>query len=148
MKHKLLYLVAAAALLMVGCLKSTSDIQNRSANNAVSGTFTGTFRLLHRSNDKVPFDTTKCNITVTVNPSGNTYTVTGDTATVHAGSHGNYAISYPYIQFVDATYPKTGTPSKTHLNGIYEYYYDGTVFQMLANSIDTLSLQYDLKKSQ
>jgi hypothetical protein len=147
MKHKLLYLIAAAALLMVGCFKSPSSIANPTTN-VVSGTFTGQFRLLHRSNDKVPFDTTKCNITLTLNSSTGAYTVTGDTTTVHAGSYGNYGVSAPYIQFVDATYPKSGTPTKTHLNGIYQYYYDGTVFQMLAYSIDTLSLQYDLKKAQ
>lgn len=145
MKHKLLYLIPIVALLMVGCFKKPAV--NTTAST-VSGTFTGTFRLLHRSNDKLPFDTTGCNVVVTINPSGNTYTVTGDTTTVHAGSHGTYSLSAPYIDFVDATYPLTGIPSKTHLNGVYEYYYDGTTFQMLAYSTDTLSLQYDLKKSQ
>lgn len=148
MKHKLLYLIAILALLMVGCFKTTSDIANETNKTPISGTFSGTFRLLHRSTNQVPFDTTSCSITVTVNPSGNTYTVTGDTSKVHAGSHGTYSLSAPYIDFVDATFPKSGIPTKTHLNGIYEYYYDGTVFQMIANSIDTLSLQYDLKKSQ
>src|SRR5579872_5810133 len=148
MKYRLLLLVAAAALLMVGCFKTTSDLANSSNVTAISGTFTGQFRLLHRSTDKVPFDTTSCNITLTINPTGNTYTVTGDTTTVHAGSHGTYAVSSPYIDFSDVTYPKSGIPNKTHLNGIYQFYYDGTNFQMLAYSIDTLSLQYLLKKSQ
>ena len=145
MKKKLLYLLPALALLAVGCLKTTSDIPKQALP---AGKFTGQFRLLHRSTNTVPYDTLKCNLTVTIGGSGNTYTVTGDTATLHAGSSGTYGISSPFISFVDNTYPKSGAPAKTHLNGVYQYYYDGTVFQMLAYSIDTLSLQYDLKKSQ
>ena len=144
MKNKLLYLLPLLAVFVTGCLKRTSDIP---PTPALSGTFTGQFRLLHRSTNKVPFDTTKTNLTITLTSTGN-YTVTGDTSVVHAGSNGKYAASAPYINFVDKTYPISGTPTKTHLNGIYQFYYDGSVFQMLAYSLDTLALQYDLKKSQ
>jgi hypothetical protein len=133
---------------MVGCFKTPTSSSGSPNTSTITGTFTGQFRLLHRHTNTVSFDTTKCNITVTINSSGNTYTVTGDTTTVHAGSHGTYAVSSPFINFVDATYPKAGVPTKTHLNGVYQYYYDGTTFQMLAYSIDTLSLQYDLKRAQ
>jgi hypothetical protein len=111
------------------------------------GTFTGQFRLLHRSTDKVPFDTTSTNIVLTMTSPAYTFTVTGDTSTVHAGSYGTYALNSQEILFTDKTYPKTGIPTKTHLNGLYLYYYDGSTFQMLAYSSDTLSLEYDLKKN-
>lgn len=146
MKKKLLYLLPVLSLLAVGCFKN--QVASPAASGLPSGTFTGQFRLLHRSTDKVPFDTTSCNLTLTLNANNATYAVTGDTSTVHAGSNGTYGISSPYINFTDKTYPKTGAPTKTHLNGLYQYYYDGTVFQMLAYSSDTLSLQYDLKLSQ
>ncbi|HVV54193.1 MAG TPA: hypothetical protein VHC47_02645 [Mucilaginibacter sp.] len=77
-----------------------------------------------------------------------TYAVTGDTSTVHAGSHGVWGIAGTSIAFTDVTFPKSGTTTKTHLNGYYTYYYDGTVFQIVATSLDTLALQYDLKRTQ
>lgn len=144
MNKKLLFLLPALALLTVGCFKT--PVASPTQGGLPSGTFAGKFRLLHRHTNQVKFDTAMCDITVTLNAVGATYTVTGDTSTVHAGSKGTYGISSPYISFTDTTWPKSGTPTKTHLYGLYQYYYDGTVFQMLAYSVDTLSLQYDLKR--
>ncbi len=144
MSKKLLYLFSLLILLGLGCIKEPA---NSIPATGPSGTFAGQFRLLHRSTDKVPFDTTKSNLTITLNSGTNSFAVSGDTTTVHAGSHGTYTISSPYINFTDQTYPKAGTPAKTHLSGLYQYYYDGTVFQLLSYSVDTLSLQYDLKRT-
>ncbi|HVS92504.1 MAG TPA: hypothetical protein VHE59_10745 [Mucilaginibacter sp.] len=144
MKNRILYLLPFA-LLLGGCFKSANDTPPTPIPN---GTFTGTFRLLHRPNTSVVFDTLKANITLTMNSSNFTYAVTGDTATVHAGSKGVWGLSGNYAIFTDQTFPKTGVPTKTHLNGGYVYYYDGSIFQMIAEgAADTLSLQYDLKKS-
>ncbi|MFI5163029.1 MAG: hypothetical protein ACHQHN_17240 [Sphingobacteriales bacterium] len=146
MKFRIIYLLIVVALLGVGCTKLTQTIP--AAPPVPSGTFTGTFRYLHRHTNKVPFDTLQANITVKLltNTSPFSYTVTGDTATVHAGSFGSFSVTSPYIVFTDQTFPTSGTPTKKHLNGAYLYYYDGTVFQMLAYNADTLGVQYDLKK--
>jgi hypothetical protein len=145
MKKNLPYLLLIFLALATGCAKVTTNASPTVA--APSGTFTGEFRLLHRSNDKVPFDTTKAEIVLTLTTPAYSYAVTGDTSTLHAGSFGSYTLNTQEILFTDKTYPVSGVPKKTHLNGLYLYYYDGSVFQMLAYSSDTLSLEYDLKKS-
>jgi hypothetical protein len=132
-------ILLAIALLGSGCLKSSTT---STPIPQPSGTFVGTFRALHKKTSNVGYDTTKATIQLVF--SGNTYTVTGDTVTLHAGSFGTYQVDGVFAGFNDKTYPTTGTPAKYHLNGVYQYYYDGNVFQALRNSLDTLSLQYDL----
>jgi hypothetical protein len=144
MKHKLLYLVPLLAVLGTGCVKKATVDPIAEP----SGSYSGQFRVVKRTlaNGVFTYDTLrKANITVTLNGATKLYTVTGDTATAHAGSHGTFAIGPPLINFVDATYSATATPTKTHLTGTYAYYFDGTIFQMAAGP-DTASLQYDLKK--
>jgi hypothetical protein len=144
MKNNLLYLTVVLAMLITGC--STAGLKPAPA---LSGSFSGQFRLLHRHTDAVPFDTLTANITLTLNTSPSTFAITGDTSTVIAGSTGTYelATNGNYILFIDNTLPKTGISSKVHLNGEYVYNYDGTNLQMLAYSLDTLSVQYNLKKN-
>jgi hypothetical protein len=142
MKHKLLYLLLILMVLGTSCLKKATVVPVAEP----SGVFSGQFRLLERKSGASAIDTLeKATISISLNGGTKAYTVTGDTS-VHAGSFGTYTISSPYILFTDKTYPTTGTPTKTHLNGTYQYYYDGTTFQMLAGN-DTLNLQYDLKKT-
>lgn len=145
MKSKLLYSLFSIALLASGCIGSKNT---PTPTNYPSGTFTGQFRLIRNNLNTGKHDTSTANIQLTMNTTTG-YQVTGDTSTLHAGSHGAYAINSNYVQFQDVTLPKTGTPAKTHLNGNYQYYYDGSsVFQMLtASSLDTVVLEYDLKKS-
>ncbi|MGZ3750490.1 MAG: hypothetical protein ACXVB0_22090 [Mucilaginibacter sp.] len=144
MKYKLLYLFAVLAVLIVGCVKSSTSI---TSPPTPSGTFTGQFRYLHRHTNKVPFDTLKATITVKLLTTDNTYAVTGDTATVHAGSYGSFVLTSPYMVFTDKTYSPTAPQTKSHLTGPYLYYYDGTTFQLLSYSVDTIAYQYDLKKT-
>jgi hypothetical protein len=145
MKSKLLYSLFAVIILASGCIGNKNT---PTPTNYPSGTFTGQFRLIRTNITTGVHDTSAANIQLSLNTSTG-FQVTGDTSVLHAGSHGAYAINSSYIEFQDATYPKTGTPKKTHLNGIYQYYYDGSsVFQMLtASSLDTLVLEYDLKKT-
>ncbi|TFF35387.1 hypothetical protein [Mucilaginibacter psychrotolerans] len=110
-----------------------------------NGTFAGEFRRLHRSTGASKIDTLKANISVTLN-SDFTYKVTGDTSTVHAGSIGLWNISANSIKFQDNTYSATSTIRKVRLFGEYDYAYDGTSLKIAVNSVDTLSLQYDLKR--
>ena len=145
MKHKLLYIIPVAALLLFGCFGTKN-----SPTPTLSGTFSGQFRLFHRHTTTSPFDTLKANITLTLNPApSSSFAVTGDTSTVIAGSKGTYqlALNGNFILFVDSTIPKTGTSTKAHLNGEYIYSFDGNSLQMIANSLDTLQVQYDLKKN-
>jgi hypothetical protein len=117
------------------------------------GTYSGEFRRLHiHPDNRTIVDTEKTNLVVHFDPvSVGTYTVTGDTSTIHAGSKGNFQVdaNNSALFFIDKTYPATGTPSKTHLNGGYLYNYDGTSLKMAApfTAADTIALQYDLKRT-
>ncbi|MFD0792856.1 hypothetical protein ACFQZX_04465 [Mucilaginibacter litoreus] len=137
---KALFFLPLLLVFTAGCLS------NKSGDPAPdpSGTFKGEFRRITRGESN-SIDTVKTDIVLTITP-GVGYSVTGDTLTVHAGSKGHYGISGNGIMFVDDTYPKTGMPEKAHLNGEYLFLYNGSVFQMVRSTGDTLSLQYDLKK--
>jgi hypothetical protein len=69
---------------------------------------------------------------------------------VHAGSYGGYVVnpSSGKILFVDKTFPLTGTPTKIHLSGLFDYSFDGTTLQIAYRSYaDTLTLYYKFKKN-
>ena len=144
MKHQLIFLLPLLVLFMAGCMKSTPDIPPQPLP---SGTFTGTFKMLHRHTDKVPYDSVKTNLTLTLQPAVNAFAVTGDTSTVHAGSFGSFSFLSQYIEFSDKTYSATSTSSKMHLNGTYFFNYDGTNLVIEATSSDTLTVGYFLKKT-
>jgi hypothetical protein len=139
---RLIYVLPLLMALAAGCFNNNGS---QPAPDP-SGTFTGQFRRITRKLNQTTIDTVKANISVVIEP-GIGYHVLGDTATLHAGSKGHYGINGNGIMFVDSTYPTTGIPAKNHLNGEYAFVYDGIVFQMVRTSGDTLSLQYDLKKT-
>jgi hypothetical protein len=148
MKFKLLYLLTAVALAIYGCGGSKTN----DAQPIPDGTYSGEFRRLHiHSENRSIIDTVKTNLTVYFSPvSSGTFTVTGDTSTVHAGSKGSFIADGPNhtLFFIDNTYPKVGTPAKTHLSGSYGYQLDGSGLKIAAyGPQDTLALQYDLKKT-
>lgn len=148
MKFKLLYLLTLLAAIVYGCGGS----KNSNVQPIPDGTYSGEFRRLHiHSNNTSIIDTMKTNLVVYISPvSTGTYTVTGDTSTVHAGSKGSFIAdgANHTMFFIDNTYPKSGPVTKTHLNGSYAYSYDGSAFKMVAyGPLDTLVLQYDLKKT-
>ena len=142
MKPKLLYALLILVVAASGCFT------NKSAPTPIpAGTFTGEFRRVHVNLKTTVADTQKANITLNLDLTTG-FAVTGDTSTVHAGSHGGYSISSTYALFNDVTYSPTAKQTKVHLAGTYSYYYDGSTFQMVLNSaFDTLSYQYDLKKT-
>jgi len=146
MKNKLLYLAPVLVFFIAGCFNDkVSPVPTLAA-----GTYSGQFRLFHRHLTTSPFDTLKANITLTLsNTPANSFSLSGDTATVIAGSKGTYQLASNgnFILFIDSTIPATGTSSKAHLNGEYIYSYDGNALQMIASSADTLQVQYDLKKN-
>ena len=139
---KLIYFLPAIVLLGYGC----ANIPAPAPARLTSGNFSGQFRLVHTHARTGVRDTSKANISLSLDLTTG-YKVTGDTTTLIAGSYGGYAVAASYISFNDVTYPKTGIPLKTHLNGTYTYTYDGSALQMVFNNAqDTLSYQYDLKK--
>ena len=145
MKNKLLYLLLLLVILAVGCAKTHND--GLPASAIPSGTFAGQFKFYHRHTNQVPYDSLMANISVKLSSSDYTFTVTGDTATLHAGSYGTWGINSPYMIFNDKTYSSTAPITKTHLSGYYLYNYDGTNLILYASSSDTLILGYTLKKT-
>ena len=143
MKHKLLYLLLLLGFVAAGCLKT------QKAADPVPiplGTFTGQFKVFHRHTGAVPFDSTKTALTVKLTTPGYTYTVTGDTSTLHAGSYGTYAGNAAALLFTDKTYSASNPFTKWHLSGLYNYSYDGTNLTIYYSSADTLVVGYALKK--
>ncbi len=142
MKHKLLYILPFV-IALGSCVKKSTPTPVLTP----TGTFTGTFTRLHQNPKTSKIDTLKANLQLALT-SNNNFVITGDTSTVHAGSYGTYGFSSIYsnlIQFIDKTAPTTGISVKSHLNGVYQYYYDGSVFQLSASN-DTLAYLYNLKK--
>ncbi len=142
MKHKLLCLFPILAILTAGCIKNAPVAP---PPPMPSGTFSGQFKLFHRHTTQVPFDSVKTNLTIKFQTSDNTFTVTGDTSTVHAGSYGTFGLYQPYIGFNDKTFSALHF-TKSHLNGYYLYNYDGTNLVIYVSSADTLLAGYSMKR--
>lgn len=147
MKTKLLPLLIAAIVLTVfisSCLKPASN----PAPVIPTGNFAGTFTRLHLNLTKNKVDTITAQLTLTMS-STTGYAVGGDTSH-HAASHGSYAVDGVNIAFSDLTLPSTAngtipTPTKTHLNGVYQYsYVAGSSLQIQAVG-DTLAYYYNMK---
>ena len=144
MKHQLLYLFALLGILTTGCAKSAKQPP---PPPTPSGTFTGQFIYLHRHTSSKPFDTVKTNITIKFVTPDFTFSVTPSDSTIHKPSHGVFGVNPPYLVFSDKTYTTVPPPTIAHLNGYYLYNYDGKTLKMLAYSLDTLALEYNLTKA-
>ncbi len=99
MKNKLIYLIPYLLALATGCIKNT---QSTSTANLPSGTITGQFIRLHKNTQTSKVDTLRANLQLVMSTATG-FAVTGDTATVHAGSYGGYQINAVNILFSDAT---------------------------------------------
>jgi hypothetical protein len=142
MKKQLLFTLISLGVLTTGCLK-----QNNDTTPVVQpqGKFSGTFYRIHKAPTVAKFDTIKLSMQIEL--LSNTFKITGDT-TKHAGSFGNFDYNQSQIQWIDATVPagsSTVKLPKYHLNGIYNYSYNGTALKFEAYN-DTLKYFYDLKK--
>jgi len=122
--------------------------QNDSVPTVVlpTGSFSGTFMKIRLAPGTAKYDTTTANLQLTLSQTSG-FAVTGDTSTLHAGSYGAYAANAYYMQFVDKTYNPNVQPVKYHLEGIYNYAYDGSNLLIYVNYADTLSLQYHFTKN-
>lgn len=142
MKLKPIYLLPVI-LLASACLKDTKtpDVQP----NYPLGAFAGKFTRIHTNPATLKKDTAYATIQLAMSSSTG-FAVTGDTATVHAGSKGGFGGTVNVVDFNDVTWSSPISKNKTHLHGIYNYTFNGTAFQMQGVSGDTLKYQYDLIK--
>lgn len=138
---RLIYFLPALLLLAAGCFNN----DNPTPVIAPEGTFTGEFRLLRKLPNIAKIDTQKATIQLVITPSVG-FKVLGDTTTLHAGSRGHYGFSGNSARFIDSTF-KANKYTKRYLQGDYLYVYNGTILQLVRTSGDTVSYQYDLKKT-
>jgi len=143
MRLKQLYLLPIIVVLSIGCAKQKPAPQP----SFLQGTYTGPFMLIHMHKNSTKPDTSKATVLLSMQ-ANSSYQVSGDTSTLHAGSHGTFVInSGTIIQFFDQTYPFTGTPAKIHLSGTYQFTYDNVVLRLNGNDpADTVLYQYVLQK--
>ncbi|MDN3581346.1 hypothetical protein [Mucilaginibacter flavus] len=144
MKRFLSYLLPILLIFAVACSpKSTSTVVP-----APSGTFSGQFRF-YTKNSSGNYDSLRTSITLKLTTDYH-FKVTGDTSTVHAGSHGTFSYDGYYMLFGDSTYSATAPKTKKHLSGLFQYLYDGTNLKMLrstsGSSPDTIG-RYDLSRT-
>ncbi len=134
----------AVIMLFTGLLLGSCIKKDNTPIPSPNGKFDGEFRMLRKKSVGPGYDTViKSTIRLTTSPDSG-FRVTGDT-TQHAGSRGTYDYNLYYISFADVTYKTTST--KKHLNDLYRYYYDGENFQIARSYLDTLKLQYELKRA-
>jgi len=135
--------VAAIVFLLSACSK-VNDAQPTVV--LPTGNFTGQFMKIHLNPSTSKYDTLKASLNLTLSQTTG-FAVTGDTSTLHAGSFGSYAANAYYMQFIDQTYIPAKPGTKYHLDGVYNYAYNGTQLVMYVNYADTLSLQYNFTKT-
>ena len=144
MKHKLPGLLLLFVVFASGCTVN----QGAPAPSLPTGVFYGVFTRKHINSNGV-IDSAKANVQLQLETATG-FRVTGDTATLQAGSYGSYSLTSQsgILQFNDKTYPLTGTSLKVHLSGIYEFVYTGTGLQLLGyGARDTLSFYYNLTRT-
>ncbi|MDB5029614.1 hypothetical protein [Mucilaginibacter sp.] len=147
MKKKLVYLLPLLMALAVSCVKQAHDPSNDISNYPYPlGTFSGKFTRIHKNIKTLKLDTATAAIQLVLSTATG-YAVTGDTATVHAGSYGSFSENAFNIVFNDSTYPLMGFPKKTHLAGVYAYSMSGLNFTITATDGDSLAYKYDLTKT-
>ena len=153
MKRNLFLVLPLLALIVLGeaCSTKSDPIP---APTPPLGTFSGTGKLLVRKSGNTTYDTVKkASPLLLTMTSSNTFKVTGDTLTIHAGSKGRFQIAYAsngtFFNFIDSTY-KAGPQAKIHLAGVYQYAYDNSTGGLIiqrTNSVQDSVLRYDLKKT-
>jgi len=143
MKLKAIYLLLPVALLASACLKEPNTPTE--TPNYPLGAFAGKFTRIHLNKATSKTDTAYATIQLAMSSSTG-FAVTGDTATVHAGSKGGFGGTVSEIGFNDITWGSPVSKNKTHLHGTYSYTFNGTILQINGMSGDTLSYRYDLTK--
>jgi len=138
------FLPIAAIILFLSACSKVNDTQP--AVILPTGNFTGQFLRIRLNPTTSKYDTSKASLQLSLSQSAG-FAITGDTSTLHAGSHGSYAANAYYMQFIDQTYIPASPGPKYHLQGVYNYAYNGTQLLIYVSYADTLSLQYNFTKS-
>jgi hypothetical protein len=129
---------------LAGCAKKPATVNYQ--QTLPVGTFTGVFIRLHLTHATGKIDTVNANLLLALDASGN-FAVTGDTS-LHAASMGKYGFGVnDDLIFTDKTLPTTGTPTKSHLSGDYQFTYNSGLLEMLKLVGDSLSYQYQFTKN-
>jgi len=147
MKTKLLYIFPLLVAIVSSC--ANTSIPKPAPEQTPGGTFSGKFTLYHLHSKTGAVDSSSTNLQLTLEGSAG-FKVTGDTTTLHAGSYGPYFVnsSVGNMQFNDVTFPASGSPTKVHLSGVYNYRYDGATLQMAAyGPLDTLTYYYRMTRT-
>lgn len=146
MKRNLLYLLPLFLVFMLG--EACSPKSDPVPVPTPFGTYSGKFKLLVKNSSKGGYDTVKKDsaLILKLSSTGN-FAVTGDTATVHAGSKGLYNYDSAFMGFLDSTYRAVVQP-KFHLAGTYRYAYSGDRLQLQRTNLAQDSvLFYDFNKT-
>jgi hypothetical protein len=146
MKSTIFFTLAIATALLSSCSTNNNVLPTAPAPY---GTFTGQFKLYHinPATNTARIDSAYIDLSL---ETATGFKVTGDTLKLHAGSYGNYLgnAGSMQIEFADKTAPTSGTPTKVHLNGIYQYSYNGNILQLLAyGPQDTLQYYYKFTRT-
>ena len=146
MKNSLLYFLLLPLLFICGC--SVNKSADATPADIPVGTFTGHFEIIHNKSSTI--DSASATITLDMEAATG-FKITGDTSSVHEASYGGFIVyatnSTIYFQDHD-TYQAAGAPAKVHLNGLYNYTYNGSLLEIgYVSSPDTLILKYNLKKT-
>ncbi|HEX8022489.1 hypothetical protein [Mucilaginibacter sp.] len=142
MKRNLFYLLPLLLTLGVACSPKNEVVPVAQPQ----GNFTGTFGALVKKASGAGYDTIRDTISLKLTATGSLFKVAANTRK-HVASYGAFAYNGYYIQFNDSLAVVPGV-NKFHLSKVYQYYYDGNVLQMQRNTNgDTLTVQYNLKKT-
>ncbi|MEO6151484.1 MAG: hypothetical protein ABIP28_15040 [Mucilaginibacter sp.] len=141
MKKEFFGLLIILLVIIAGCTK----VQEQPPLAIPEGKFTGKFTRLHLNPSNNKIDTLSANFVITFSAATG-YAVLSDTSIVHAGSKGSYIVDPYFMQFTDSTIPAGPVPTtgKTHLAGVYDYYYKSPVLKFSRTTSDTLGYSYDL----
>lgn len=141
MKRNLFYLLPLLLTLGVACSPKNEVVPVAQPQ----GNFTGVFGALVKKTSGAGYDTIRDTIALKLT-AASLFKVAANTRK-HVASYGAFVYNGYYIQFNDSLAVTPGI-NKFHLKGVYQYYYDGNVFQLQRNSNgDTLTVQYNLKKT-
>ncbi|RYY36178.1 MAG: hypothetical protein EOP46_07400 [Sphingobacteriaceae bacterium] len=145
MKKKTINVLAVVALfsgiMFTSCLKDKNEV---TPAPSITGNFDGVFKKLKKRTTGTGFDTVYKHGFAVRMKADSGYTAVSDSVS-HSNSNGTFENDYNYIQFSDKTY--TSGTTKLHLQGLYNYAFDGTRLQFLAGSGDTVLYFYDLRKT-
>ncbi|MFD0748782.1 hypothetical protein ACFQZS_01425 [Mucilaginibacter calamicampi] len=119
-------------IFIAGCVKTNID---QPEPLVPYGTFAGKFTRTYIDPATSAKTTVTANIQLVMSDTG--FILTSDADAVHANGMGDYLGNETTIEFKDSNNPTTGPPpTKSYLNGVFNYAYDGYNFRIFKVSGD------------